>query len=128
MTPMRDTPPDDRGPGGRAPRRLRAYALVQGRTHVDAELSMDDMLTAGAAGGPARSPEQQRIAALCATAPQTLADLSAELDLPVQVVRVLLAELIADGVIAANGTADRVLPPHHDLALLEEVLDGIESL
>ena len=113
----------------RAPRRLRAYALTQGRTHADASLSIDAMLSVPgtAADAAPASPEQHRILQLCATAPQTLADLSAALDLPVQVVRVLLAELLSTGVLSVTGV-DRSLPPHHDLALLEEVLDGIESL
>jgi hypothetical protein len=119
---------DARSPD-RAPRRLRAYALTQGRTHADADLGLDAMLTASqpAPGPGGGSPEQLRILQLCGTAPQTLADLSAALDLPVQVVRVLLAELVAAGTLAVTGV-DRALPPHHDLALLEEVLDGIESL
>jgi hypothetical protein len=118
-------------PSHRAPRRLRAYALTQGRTHVEADLGLDAMLTSRLPGGQTGpgggSPEQQRIVQLCTAAPQTLADLSAALDLPLQVIRVLLADLLSTGVLSTS-SVDRVLPPHHDLALLEEVLDGIESL
>jgi hypothetical protein len=121
-------------PSHKAPRRLRAYALTQGRTHVEATLGLDAMLQTrlqtgptGPTGPSGGSPEQQRIVQLCATAPQTLADLSAALDLPLQVIRVLLADLLSTGVLSTS-SVDRALPPHHDLALLEEVLDGIESL
>jgi hypothetical protein len=114
---------------GRSPRRLRAYALTQGRTDAGPAIGVDAMLVPGAGPPPpgGGSPEQQRILALCSRSPQTLVDLSAAVALPVQVVRVLLADLIASGAVEV-AAAERSLAPHHDLALLEEVLHGIESL
>jgi hypothetical protein len=113
----------------KAPRRLRAYALTQGRTHSDADLPMDAMLDLGSSDDGARfSPEQRAIIAACGRAPQSLVDLSATLDMPLGVVRVLLSDLIDDGVVEISSHVDRMVPAHQDLALLEEVLDGIESL
>ncbi|WP_370324341.1 DUF742 domain-containing protein [Euzebya sp.] len=113
----------------RPPRRLRAYALVQGRTRADADLSLDAMVSGVAAGAPpGLSPEQARIIERCAAAPQSLVDLSAALDLPIGVIRVLLADLLADGTLQVHGSDRRTVDVRHDLALLEEVLDGIESL
>jgi hypothetical protein len=112
----------------RAPRRLRAYALTQGRTHADSSLTLDAML---AANQPVHrdgfTPEQVQILDLCTSSPQSLADLSAALDLPLQVIRVLLVDLITGGAVGVSD-GDRAMAAHHDLALLEEVLDGIESL
>ncbi|CAN5298851.1 DUF742 domain-containing protein [soil metagenome] len=111
----------------KAPRRLRAYAMTQGRTHSD--LPMDAMLSVGDSSPPDHlSPEQARIVQACSRSPQSLVDLSATLDMPIGVVRVLLADLIDGGAVDVSSQDDRAVPPHHDLALLEEVLDGIESL
>lgn len=113
----------------KAPRRLRAYALTQGRTHSDNNLPMDAMITVAEIVLPAYlSPEQTKIVDACNGSPQSLVDLSATLDMPLGVVRVLLADLIGGGAVDVNSQDDRAVPLHHDLALLEEVLDGIESL
>ena len=112
----------------RAPRRLRAYALTQGRTHADSDLAMDAMVSVGAnPDATALSPEQTSLLARCREAPQSLVDLSSALDVPVGIVRVLLADLLNAGVLAVH-TQDANVPVQHDLALLEEVLDGIEAL
>lgn len=113
----------------RAPRRLRAYALTQGRTRIDADLPMDAMVSVAEITLPEHgSPEQEKIIAACQDGPQSLVDLSARLDMPLGVVRVLLADLIRGGTVDVNHAEDRAVPLHRDLALLEEVLDGIESL
>lgn len=113
----------------RAPRRLRAYALTQGRTHSDNDLPMDAMVSVAEIILPEHlSPEQEKIVDACNSGPQSLVDLSARLDMPLGVVRVLLADLISGGSVDVSSTADRSVPLHRDLALLEEVLDGIESL
>ncbi len=113
----------------RAPRRLRAYALTQGRTHFDSDLPLDAMVTVGEIVLPDHmTPEQTRIVEACYGSPQSLVDLSAALDMPLGVVRVLLADLIGGGAVDVSSHDDRSVPLHHDLALLEEVLDGIESL
>ncbi len=111
------------------PRRLRTYALTQGRTHVDSTLPLDAMVAAGLlAPSGGLSPEQARIVELCAASPQSLADLSASLDLPLQVIRVLLVDLINAGTLRTSSGNEGSVAAHQDLALLEEVLDGIESL
>lgn len=113
----------------KAPRRLRAYALTQGRTHTDTNLPIDAMITVAEIILPDTiSPEQAIIVAACNEGPQSLADLSARLETPVGVVRVLLGDLIRGGTVDVSSTDDRVVAIQHDLALLEEVLNGIESL
>jgi hypothetical protein len=71
--------------------------------------------------------ERAAIARLC-TRPQSVAEVSARLAVPIGVVRVLVADLTADGYVHVNlpveprsdGTVDRVL--------LERVLAGLEAL
>ena len=44
------------------------------------------------------SPEHVDIVELCRDAPQSVAELAAELDLPIGVVRVLIGDLVDDGI------------------------------
>ncbi|MEE8599476.1 DUF742 domain-containing protein [Euzebya tangerina] len=133
-----------------APRRLRAYALTQGRTHVTTKLTLDTLLSK--AGGSAStipgSPEKTEIMRLCEAEPQSPVDLSASLKLPIGTIKVLVADLLASEDLVAGSTGIdnepdvnldldaltpahagvSAAPAHKDLTLLEEVLNGIESL
>src|SRR5688572_1764738 len=113
-------------------RRLRAYALTMGRTHANDDITMDAMLLAvpvHAATAQMRplTPEQMSIVSLCAQ-PLTPVDLSAALLMPLGVIRVLVSDLVADGYLSSNTQPPKAMPTHQDLALLEELLNGIEAL
>ena len=134
------------------PRRLRAYALTQGRTHANTNLTLDTLMsvTDTAARTMPGSPEKSDILALCGREPQSPVDLSAALNLPIGTIKVLVADLIQNGDLSTGQTADDLstnmnldldavtpahatvaagaAPAHRDLTLLEEVLNGIESL
>ncbi|MFC7220600.1 DUF742 domain-containing protein [Streptomyces polyrhachis] len=77
---------------------VRPYALTKGRTRPRSALPLEALLVAGPQpyGDGALTPEQQRILASCHT-PACVAELAARLDLPVGVVRVLGADLLAAG-------------------------------
>ena len=110
-------------------RRHRAYAYTQGRTQTLMDLPLE-ALAVSRSDVPLDSlgPEHRKIMASCAT-PQSVVDLSALLALPLGVVRVLLADLMATGYVETpSAPTPDDQPAHQDLALLEEVLDGIESL
>ncbi len=130
------------------PRRLRAFVLTGGRTHVAGELSMETMIVAtDAPADPSHGPEHERILGICAE-PQSLVDLSALLKMPLGVIRVLLGDLLASGhletghYVAVDSPAPTSqpdqpspapaptpsVPVHRDLTLLGELLDGIEAL
>jgi hypothetical protein len=69
-------------------------------------------------------PEHRRILAVCRR-PVPVVDLTSEIDLPLGVVRVLLSDLTADGMLRIISAQRQALP---DQRLLRMVLDGLESL
>jgi hypothetical protein len=70
-------------------------------------------------------PESRRIVDLCEP-PMSLAEVSARLFLPIGVVRVLIGDLVAAGVLAVD---DPHMVEHAtDIQLLERLLHGIRAL
>jgi Protein of unknown function (DUF742) len=108
---------------------VRSYAVVGGRTRpAGGDIDLIAMVTAlrRAAPDPATlEPEHVRVLRLCRR-PAAVADLAAGLDLPIGVVRVLLADLRGRGLIAIH----RPVPPSErpDLDLLRRVADGLRQL
>ena len=89
---------DDAGPV------VRPYAMTRGRTTSTAQHRLDliaVVVTEPAAGDPETdptlSPEHVDIVGLCRSTPQSVAELAAELDLPIGVVRVLVGDLVHAG-------------------------------
>lgn len=111
---------------------VRPYALTGGRTDPAGDMVLDLIAVIAAAGpvpGPAElaklNPEHRKLLGLCRT-PVTVADAAADIGLPLGVVRVLLSDLIQQGMIT-------VLPrpaarQQASTDLLKEVLDGLRSL
>lgn len=111
---------------------VRPYALIGGRTDPAGDMVLDLIAVIAAAGrvpGPTELakliPEQRKLLSLCRT-PVTVADTAADMGLPLGVVRVLLADLIQQGMIT-------VLPrqatrQQASADLLKEVLNGLRSL
>jgi hypothetical protein len=108
---------------------VRLFAMTAGRARSAGE-AFDLMATVqtnpAARDGPMLSPEQQTLLDLCRFAPQTVADIASESNLPVGVVRVLLGDLLAEGRILVN----RPLPPSKvpDQRILREVINGLRAL
>lgn len=69
-------------------------------------------------------PEHRFILGLCRR-PLTIADLASELDLPVNVLRVLIADLLDRGLVSLQEPATNKRPNRR---LLREVLHGLEAL
>ncbi len=109
---------------------VRPYALTGGRTRSKGEdLPFETLLVAtpaARAAGPGLAPEARRILALC-TRPQSVAEVSAHLSVPLGVARVLVGDLADDGLIAVHRPVSSVAGPR-DLRLLERVLHGLRSL
>ena len=121
--------PDDMWEDEQAGPVVRPYALIRGRTRPSGEKV--DLIAAVTATGrePAEpwalDPEQLTILQL-SRFPISLADLASELDLPVGVVRILLADLRDFGLVAIHPP----VPPgrRHDPEVLREVADGLRRL
>lgn len=106
--------------------RVRPYTVTRGRTEADVDLSVETMInvTPQQRAGKVVT-EAQAILDLCQE-PLSIAEISAHLKLPLQVVKVLVGDLVIDGRAATHGAAQSDGRP--DLALLERVLDGLQSL
>ncbi|MCM2577612.1 DUF742 domain-containing protein [Streptomyces meridianus] len=108
---------------------VRLYAMTAGRARPTSE-AFDLIAVVHAEEGddlplPA-SPEQAVILGLCRNAPRSVADIAADSDLPVGVVRVLLGDLLDAGLIGVS----RPVPPAQlpDAGILREVINGLRAL
>jgi len=111
---------------------VRPYAVTGGRTEPAAD-EMLDLLTVvvgtgqpAAADDPARlTPEHRKILSLCGQQ-ITVADLAADIALPLGVVRVLLADLILQGAITV--VRQRPAGQRTGNDVLQEILNGLRAL
>ncbi|MEK0099303.1 DUF742 domain-containing protein [Streptomyces sp. NPDC056002] len=118
---------DDAGPV------VRPYAMTRGRTTSAAQHRLDLIAVVVAehrTGDPAAdqtlSPEHVDIVRLCRDSPQSVAELAAELDLPVGVVRVLIGDLVDEELVHVT----RPVPPAElpDESILRDVINGLRAL
>ena len=107
-------------------RLVRPYAITGGRTRSRcAHLAMEAIVVCSAQG-TARSRlvlERRRIAELAAT-PVSVAEISAHLQVPLGVARVLVGDMADEGLVQLH--EPRTGRP--DILLLERVLNGIRAL
>ena len=120
---------DDWMDGGAGPV-ARPYTVTGGRTRPRGEAHFDLIDVVARSSTPADaflvfSPERSRILDLCRN-PVTVADLASAIGLPVGVVRVLLADLVHEGLIMVTRPAIRGRVTDRDL--LRQVLDGLNAL
>ncbi|MEU6933303.1 DUF742 domain-containing protein [Streptomyces sp. NPDC046385] len=127
------------GPGSRwydaeAGPLVRPYALTGGRTKPGPSNVRFDLIALvvvdddppGGAEESLLGPEHRSLLALCRAETQSVAELSADADLPVGVVRVLLGDLLEAGFVRVS----RPVPPAQlpDERILREVIDGLRAL
>jgi Protein of unknown function (DUF742) len=124
----------DRWIDGEAGPVVRPYALTGGRTDPAGNAVLDLIAVIAASGptlGPAElaklGPEHRKLLSLC-QAPVTVADVAADIALPLGVVRVLLADLIQQGKITVLPRRPARPQTSTDLDVLKEVLDGLRAL
>jgi hypothetical protein len=114
-----------RNPG----RLVRPYTLTGGRTrpsNVDLELeALVSTTSLGESADLSHSSEQQSIALLCRDV-LSVAEVSARLDLPLGVARILVADMADEGLVILHRPTSRGDRP--DLALLERVLYGLRTI
>jgi len=109
---------------------VRPYTLTGGRTRSDAEVDFDLVSLIETTADPVLpsmdlGPEHLKIRHICAR-PLSVAEVASDLDLPVDVVRVLLGDLLGHNLIHSRRAAAGSAAP--DVGLLEEVIDGLNEL
>ncbi|MBM9617537.1 DUF742 domain-containing protein [Streptomyces zhihengii] len=92
---------------------LIALVVVDERTPPDAEESL-------------LGPEHRTLLALCRCETQSVAELAADADLPVGVVRVLLGDLLEAGHVKVSSPVPPARLP--DERILREVIEGLRAL
>ncbi|MEU6098164.1 DUF742 domain-containing protein [Streptomyces sp. NPDC047079] len=112
---------------------VRPYAMTRGRTSHGAQHRLDLIAVVvtephvdDPGADPSLSPEHMDIVELCRDTPQSVAELAAELDLPVGVVRVLVGDLVDEELVHVS----RPVPPAElvDESILRDVINGLRAL
>ncbi|MBN0043495.1 DUF742 domain-containing protein [Streptomyces actuosus] len=111
---------------------VRPYALTGGRTRSGRENARFDLIALVARDPaalrpdhPAIGPEHRTLTGLCRTGTRTVAELAADTDLPLGVVRVLLGDLLELGRVAVNAPVQPARLP--DERILRDVIDGLRG-
>ncbi|MET8965049.1 DUF742 domain-containing protein [Streptomyces sp. NPDC004074] len=112
---------------------VRPYAMTRGRTSHAAQHRLDLIAVVvtephvdDPEADPSLSPEHVDIVEFCRDTPQSVAEIAAELDLPVGVVRVLVGDLADEGLVHLT----RPVPPAElvDESILRDVISGLRAL
>jgi hypothetical protein len=108
---------------------VRPYAMTRGRTRpANGDFDLITLVIATRPVAMVREPldpEQAAIMRLCQR-PQSVAEVSAHLDLPVGIVRVMLGDLLDRGLILARGPGPSAQVPNQ--RVLKAVINGLRSL
>jgi len=107
---------------------VRAYAMTGGRAHAAGVLEFETMLQATAAGREALTAlkfERADILRLCQSDPLSVAELSATLHVPIGVVRVVAADLVAENLLEAFQPSANV---SDDVFLITRLIAGVRAL
>ncbi|TQN31289.1 uncharacterized protein DUF742 [Haloactinospora alba] len=107
---------------------VRPYTMTGGRTRpVDTGLDMISVIVAlsSRAEPTELEPEHAAIVRLCQH-PLSVAEVAAQLDIPITVVKVLIGDLIAKGEVRARAPIPTAELP--EMNVLQAVLDGIRKL
>ncbi|GAA1201344.1 hypothetical protein F4556_002289 [Kitasatospora gansuensis] len=109
---------------------IRPFAMTGGRTRPRYELALEALVSANVSPDRLASmlPEHQRICTLC-TEVKSVAEVSALLNLPLGVARILVADLAEAGLVAIHQPAAGGESGNQpDVTLLERVLSGLRKL
>ncbi len=123
--PLSQGAPDD---GEVSVNGVRAYAMTGGRAHAGGVLEFETMLQATGGGREALTAmkfERAEILRLCYSDPQSVAELSARLQVPIGVVRVVAADLVSEGMLESFQPSTNVAD---DVLLITRLIAGVRSL
>ncbi|MCM6776508.1 DUF742 domain-containing protein [Nocardia sp. CDC159] len=109
----------------RDPDLVRAYVRTGGRSRATRELDLVTLVLAANDPAPGIGPDARRVIGVCSRrGALSIAEIAAYLDLPPSVVKILASDLLDSGHLVVPAPAE----PMPELALLEEVLNGLRAL
>jgi hypothetical protein len=116
-----------------ARRYSRPYVVTGGRTHsaANADLEIEalaSLTSEGRAALPMLTDEWGLIAELCSEGFCSIAELSAYLQVPLGVTRVLVGDLVTEGILAVHRPETSKFGDRPGRDLLERVLEGLRRL
>ena len=117
----------DGDPRGRL---VRPYAVTRGRTEPTRDIAIEALLQTSALGsneGQHGDRDRRRIVRMCEDRPQSLAELSAYLGLPLGVVRILVADMVGAGLLVLHDAGEPG-DISERIDVLERVLVGLHRL
>jgi hypothetical protein len=109
---------------------VRPYTLTAGRTSTDVDLPLEapvQTLQAGLAHQWPPNDVRDNIIQLCVKSP-SVAEVSARLDLPVGVARVLIGDLVTSGYLRVNATLTERSTREERQELIGRTLRGLKAL
>ena len=120
------TPPLEPEDEAYRPRLIRSYTLTAGRTAAKVELAMEATLRLQAgAEAPVLSPSAAQVLEVCDR--RSVAEVSALTKMPIGVTRVLLGDLIEQGLVRIQATITDSTSTDERLELIERTLRGIRN-
>ena len=120
------TPPPEPDDEGYRPRLIRCYTLTAGRTAAKVELAMEATLRLQAgADAPVLSPSAAQVLEVCDR--RSVAEVSALTKMPIGVTRVLLGDLIEQGLVRIQATINDSTSTDERLELIERTLRGLRN-
>lgn len=117
----------------RRPVRLaRPFAITGGRTRSGVQLNIEDLVvtTVDAVGDMTRLHDEQHLIASLCLRPRSVAEVAAVIDLPLGVTRVVVGDLVSDGMARVYG-AEIGDPGNESLVMapvLERLIHGLRTL
>ena len=120
------TPPPEPEDEGYRPRLIRSYTLTAGRTAAKVELAMEATLRLQAgAEAPVLSPSAAQVLEVCDR--RSVAEVSALTKMPIGVTRVLLGDLIEQGLVRIQATITDSTSTDERLERIERTLRGLRN-
>jgi hypothetical protein len=116
-------------PSGPRAALARPYSWTEGRTEPVVELAIEAQVRATPEGLTADLPSTSplwTIVGLCAE-PCSVAELAAHLSVPLGVAKVLVADLVAEGLVAVAATLSEDASVDERRELIERVLSGLRA-
>jgi Protein of unknown function (DUF742) len=114
---------------GEGPSLARPYSWTDGRTEPAVELAVEARVrtTAEGAALPLRRASAQWMVTQLCFEPRSVAEIAAHLGVPLGVARVLVADLLGEGLVRVEATLARDASADERRDLIERVLSGLRA-